>query len=93
MDKLLIQVLQWEVGKSIERLGEKMDALMRFTSRDNVHVQAYTAAVDIGNLLTCSPSLIGQGSDSLTSKGKSVELSKLGVCLPRLVVHRIRLDA
>ena len=80
MDHLL-QVLQWDAAVTGIDLANKLKTLMLVAFQDNVQPLAYAATITIGNSITCSGKLIGEGRDALNPKGKMIELKQFGVSL------------
>ena len=80
MDNIL-QVLQWDAALTGVDLANKLKTLMLVAFQDNVQPLACAATIAIGDSITCSGELIGEGRDALNPKGKVVELKSFGVSL------------
>ena len=80
MDNIL-QVLQWDAALTGIDLANKLKTLMLVAFQDNVQPLAVAAAIAIGNSITCSGKLIGEGRDALNPKGKLIELKQFGISL------------
>ena len=77
----LRQILQWDLGVTAIDALNKIGALIKVTAQDKVHPQACFAAIEIGNLLECSPTLIGRGREPMNPKSNLQSLNGFGISL------------
>ena len=74
-------MLQWDLALTGIDLANKLKTLMLVTFQDNVQPLAFAAMIAIGDSITCSGELIGEGRDALNPKGNIVKLKSFGVSL------------